>query len=78
MDSMPDEVDPYAVAGGCVTLMKVQEIDRQLQENQRRMKDAQLRGEPVTEYLEHHQALLTEKKELTSAKTKPQISNPEL
>jgi DNA primase len=62
--SVPSETDPWEVADRCLVLMHRKEIDRLLAENQRRMKEAVQRGEPVQEFLEHHQTLLVEKKNL--------------
>ncbi len=62
--SLPAETDPWEVANRCLVLLHRKEIDRLLAENQRRMKEAAQRGDPVREFLEHHQALLAEKKSL--------------
>ena len=66
MGSMPEEADPTTIAEHCILIMRRQELDRLLEENQRRMKEAAARGEHVREYMEQHQTLLREKKELES------------
>ncbi len=66
----PDEVDPWHTAEKILGLLRRQEVDRLLEENQQRMKQASGRGEPVQEFLEQHQALLHEKKELEAAMLK--------
>jgi len=59
-----EEADPVVIAEHCILIMRRQELDRMLEENQRRMKDAAARGEHLREYMEQHQTLLREKKEL--------------
>ncbi|MDH3251661.1 MAG: DNA primase [Ignavibacteria bacterium] len=66
--SLPKEADPWEVADRCLILLHRKDIDRLLSENQRRMKEASLRGEPMREFLEHHQTLLSEKKSLDEMK----------
>jgi hypothetical protein len=61
----PEEPDPAAIAERCILFLRKQQIDELLKENQRLMKAASSRGEPVKEFLERHQALVTEKKELS-------------
>jgi DNA primase len=61
-----EEPDPWKVAERCLVVFRRNEIDDQIAENQKRMKEAAARGEPGKPYLEHHQALLAEKKELES------------
>ena len=64
MGGAPEEPDPWKIAEHCLTLFRRQEIDEMIGENQKRMKEASQRGEPVRQYLEQHQALLSEKKQL--------------
>jgi DNA primase len=62
--SVLEEADPGEVAERCITIIRKQQLDELLLENQRAMKEASARGEPVREYLEHHQALMNDKREL--------------
>jgi hypothetical protein len=64
MGSVPEEPDPGEVAERCFVIIRRQQLDTLLKENQQRMKEAGIRGEPTREYLERHNALLTEKKDL--------------
>ncbi len=64
MGSAPEEADPGEIAESCINIIRRQQIDDSLKENQRMMKEVSMRGEPVREYMEHHQALMNEKKEL--------------
>jgi DNA primase len=66
--SLPAEADPWDIADRCLVLLHRKEIDRLLVENQRRMKGASQRGEPVRQFLEQHQALLAEKMSLEEIK----------
>lgn len=59
-----EEPDPSIIAERCILILRRQQVDEMLRENQQRMKEAAARGEPVREYLEHHQLLMTEKREL--------------
>jgi len=65
-DALPEEVDPWYVAERSIAILRKKELDRHLAENQRLMKEASQRGEPVKEYLEQHQAMLEERKKLES------------
>lgn len=67
LDALPEEVDPGEIAERCMVILKKTEIERHLAENQRRMKEAAARGEEVKSFLEQHNALLREKKELEIA-----------
>jgi DNA primase len=64
MDSMPEEADPGVVAARCMIILKRQEVEKLLAENQRHMKEAASRGEDVRKFIEHHQLLMGEKKDL--------------
>lgn len=63
-DGMPDEVNPSEVAGRCMIILKRQEIEKLLSENQRHMKEAAALGRDVKNFVEHHQLLMREKKDL--------------
>jgi len=64
LDAMPEEPDPGELAERCLVQLKKQELERLLDENQRRMKEASLRGEDVSGFLLHHKTLLDEKRDL--------------
>jgi hypothetical protein len=63
-DSAPEEVDPRVIAERCIELKKQEVIDKRIAENQESMKDASSRGEDLRHYLEEHQNLLKQKREL--------------
>jgi DNA primase len=64
MGSAPEEPDAGEIAERCIQIMRKHQIDELLTENQKLMREASGRGEPVREYMEHHQMLMKEKKEL--------------
>ena len=64
MGSEPEEPDPWVEAERCIMILRQQDLDAKIAENQRRMKDAAARGEQVITYLERHQTLLLERKEM--------------
>lgn len=64
LDAMPEEPDPGELAERCLVQLKKQELERLLDENQRHMKEARLRGEDVSGFLLQHKALLDEKRDL--------------
>jgi len=66
MGSLPEEPDPWDIAERCIRILHRQQVDALIMENQRRMKTATSKGEPVIEYLEQHQTLLSRKKEIES------------
>ncbi len=68
IDSLPEEADPWEIAESCVTILRRQQIDGLITDNQRHMKAAAAKGEPTTEFMERHLALLQKKKELDSAR----------
>jgi DNA primase len=61
---LPEEADPGDLADHAIFTMRKQHIEELLIENQRGMREAAGRGEPVREFLEHHQHLMEEKKQL--------------
>ena len=69
--SAPEEADPGQIAERCVLILRRQQIDQMLVENQRKMKEASVRGENVHEFLEQHQTLMQEKKELDKSAPAP-------
>lgn len=64
LDGVPDEADPGDVAERCMIILKRQEVEKLLAENQRHMKAAAARGEEVRKFVDHHQLLMREKKDL--------------
>jgi len=64
MGSAPEEADPGEIAERCFVIIRRQQLDERLKENQQKMKEAAARGEPAKEYLEYHHTLLSERKEL--------------
>ncbi len=64
LNAEPEKVNPMSIAEHCFVLLRRQEIDRQIEVNQRGLKDASGRGELLRQFLERHQQLLEEKKEL--------------
>lgn len=69
--SAPEEADPGQIAERCILIIRRQEIDRMLVENQKKMKEASARGENVHEFLQQHQTLMNEKKELEKPTAAP-------
>jgi len=64
MGTATEEPDPWKIAERCLLIFRRMEIDDLIAENQRQMKAASARGEVVKPFLEQHQALLAEKKQL--------------
>jgi hypothetical protein len=60
----PEEADPWKIAERCILILRKKEVESQISENQRRMKEATAGGQDVKSYLEIHQGLMKEKKEL--------------
>jgi DNA primase len=63
-DAMPEEADPGKVAESCMLILKRQELEKYIAENQQLMKAAAARGENVHSFIEQHQLLMREKKDL--------------
>lgn len=81
LDAVPEEADPGEIAERCMVIVKRQEVEKLLVENQRSMKEAAARGEDVRNFLEHHKLLLAEKKDLdvhglTGERAVPQSDAP--
>ncbi len=64
LNAEPEKVNPMEIAEHCFALLRRQEIDRNIEANQKAMKEASARGEHLQQFLERHQLLLEEKKEL--------------
>lgn len=64
LDATPEEADPGEVAERCMIILRKQELDKLLAENQRRMKDAAAEHADVRKFIELHQTYLREKKHL--------------
>lgn len=67
MDSLPEVANPWEVAERCIAKLRIQKIDALIAENQRRMKEAEVRGEVLTEYHERNNTLNREKSEIRSS-----------
>lgn len=68
MDALPEVPDPWEDADRCLITLQRQEIDRRIAVNQKRLKEVSAAGGEVTEFLEQHQLLLAERKELGVAR----------
>lgn len=64
LDAVPEEADPGEVAERCMLILKRQELDRLLAENQKQLKEASAQRKDVRPFLEIHKQLLLEKKDL--------------
>ncbi|MBI4536097.1 MAG: DNA primase, partial [Ignavibacteriae bacterium] len=64
IDSLPEVPDPFEIAERCLVLLRTQEIDQQISETYRRLKEAEGKGDPTISYIQQVQALQQEKKEL--------------
>jgi DNA primase len=60
----PEEADPGELADHAIYTLRKHHLDALLAENQRSMKEASGKGESLREFLEYHQQLMVEKKEL--------------
>jgi len=56
--------DPQRIAAGAITALRRRVLEKSLEDNQRRLKDAARRGIDVLPYLERNRQLLGEIKEL--------------
>ncbi len=63
-DAVPEEADPGKVAERCMLILKRQELDRLLSDNQKQMKEASAQRKDLRPFLEIHNQLLLEKKDL--------------
>jgi DNA primase len=66
IDSMPETANAWEVAERCIAKLRMQKIDALMAENQSRMKEAEVRGEVLTEYHERNNTLNREKSEIRS------------
>jgi DNA primase len=64
MDALPEEANPGEIAERCMIILKKTEIEKRLAENQQRMKEVSSRGDDLKHFVEQHQLLMKEKKEL--------------
>jgi DNA primase len=62
-DALPDEVDPLFIAERSVVALRKRELDKQITQNQQRMKQAAALGKDPRSFLEEHQSLLIQRKE---------------
>ncbi len=65
------EGDPWKIAKDSILLVKRRTVRRELEENQKRLKQASQQGEDSRPYLQRHQELLREMKTLDAAAQKP-------
>ena len=63
----PQLPDPWETANRCIIALRKTELELLIAENQRKMREATARGEPVRPFLEEHQALLRERRDLEQA-----------
>jgi len=68
MGSQPDEPDPWRIAEDSILSLKLQEIDRRIEESYRKLKSAEARSEPLAAYQQEVMLLQKEKKNLRSAR----------
>ncbi|MFH0990505.1 MAG: DNA primase [bacterium] len=52
------EADPWEIARGVIVTLKKQAVQKEVESNQRRMREATKKGEDVMEYVQAHQELL--------------------
>ncbi len=62
-----EEPDPWKIARDAVLAIKKQAVQREIEQNQRRLKDAAQRGLDSFPYLQRHQELLNQLKRIDSA-----------
>lgn len=78
LDALPEEADPGEVAERCLMILKRQELDRLLAENQKQMKQAATQHKDLRPFLEIHRQLLFEKKDLEAYGLTGERTVPEL
>ncbi len=74
LNAEPEKVNPMEIAEHCFILLRRQEIERLIETNQKAMKEASGRGEPLQQFMERHRSLLEEKKELLKKSSVSEIS----
>ncbi len=67
--SLPPEPDPQAIVERSIVRLRLLQIDRQLREEFRRMKQAEGRGEPTADHQQRILALQQEKREVSSSRS---------
>jgi hypothetical protein len=67
IDSLPEVPNPWEIAERCIVILRTQKLDSLIAENQRRMKEAETRGEVLTEFHERNKILNREKSEIQSS-----------
>ncbi len=67
MDVEIDDADPWEVARGALLALKRQSLYKQIEENRRRLKEISQQGGEVLPFLQRHQELLKQMKELESS-----------
>ena len=76
MDAEPEQADPLLLAERCIVFLRRSEIDREIAENQLLMKQAATKGQEVKPYLERHQTLLLQRKEVEALKVATHMTPP--
>ena len=64
MEVPVETADPFAVARDALLVVKRSALQRQIEENQKQMREASVRGEEVGSFVQHHQDLARAMKEL--------------
>lgn len=62
-----EEPDPWKIARDAVIAIKKQAVQREIEQNQRRLKDAAQRGQDSLPFVQRHQELLNQLKRIDSA-----------
>ncbi|MGH2567839.1 MAG: hypothetical protein ACRDGA_05825, partial [Bacteroidota bacterium] len=62
-----EEPDPWKIARDAIVAIKRQAAQREIEQNQRRLKDASQRGQETSLYVQRHQELLNQLKVMETA-----------
>ena len=63
-----EQADPLTIAQDVLNMLKRRTLDRMIEENQKKLREASSKGENIFPYLEQHQKLIEMKKALDSTK----------
>jgi DNA primase len=66
MEAPIDTADPFEVARDALLVVKRSALQKQMEENQKQLKEASLRGEDVARFVQHHQDLARAMKEVAT------------
>ncbi|MBI4810088.1 MAG: hypothetical protein HY800_01310, partial [Ignavibacteriales bacterium] len=61
-----ERADPIKIAADVFNLLKRRMVERMIEENQQKLKEASKRGDNIIPYMEQHRQLLQKKKEIES------------